>query len=109
MIAPDELVGWDPPQTVPSGLDLAVLPMGVPEFDPFTGAHGPAEHPVLQVEATWAGTLEIARKLQAKRVIMTHIEEPFGLSHDDLQRLGAKLQADGFNIDFAFDTLQVEA
>ncbi len=109
LIAPDELVGWDPPQTV-RGLDLAVLPMGVPEFDPFTGAHMvPAEHPVLQVEATWAGTLEIARKLQAKRVIMTHIEEPFGLSHDDLQRLGAKLQADGFNIDFAFDTLQVEA
>ncbi len=40
LIAPDELVGWDPPQTV-RGLDLAVLPMGVPEFDPFTGAHGP--------------------------------------------------------------------
>jgi phosphoribosyl 1,2-cyclic phosphate phosphodiesterase len=109
LIAPDELVGWDPPQAV-RGLDLAVLPMGVPEFDLFTGARMvPAEHPVLQAEATWAGTLEIARKLQAKHVVMTHIEEPFGLSHDDLQRLAAKLQADGFNIDFAYDTLQVEA
>jgi len=109
LIAPDELVGWDPPQTV-RGLDLAVLPMGVPEFDPFTGARMvPAEHPVLQVEATLDFTLEVARELQAKRVIMTHIEEPFGLSHDDLQRLGAKLQADGSNIDFAYDTLQVEA
>jgi phosphoribosyl 1,2-cyclic phosphate phosphodiesterase len=109
LIAPDELVGWDPPQAV-CGLDLAVLPMGVPEFDPFTGERAvPAEHPVLQVEATWADTLEIARKLQAKRVVMTHIEEPFGLSHDDLQRLAAKLQADGSNIDFAYDTLQVEA
>ena len=36
LIAPDELVGWMPPDFV-RGVDLAVMPMGVPEFDPFSG------------------------------------------------------------------------
>ena len=81
LIAPDELVGWDPPQAV-RGLDLAVLPMGVPEFDPFTGARMvPAEHPVLQVEAP--GPALWRSQAAGKTRIMTHIEEPFGLSHDD--------------------------
>lgn len=109
LLAPDELVGWDPPQAV-RGLDLAVLPMGIPELDPFTGermVH--ADHPVLKAEATWAQTLEIVRKLEAKRTVLTHIEEPFHLSHDDLQRLAARLHREGLNIEFAYDTLQIEA
>lgn len=109
LIAPDELVGWDPPPVVRE-LDLAVLPMGVPEFDPFTGermVH--ADHPVLQAEATWAQTLEIVHKLKAQRTVLTHIEEPFHMSYDDLQRLSAKLHGEGLNIEFAYDTLQVEA
>jgi phosphoribosyl 1,2-cyclic phosphate phosphodiesterase len=108
LIAPDELFEWDPPADV-CGLDLAVIPAGLMEFDPFTGArHIPAEHPVLRSEATFRQTLDMVRKLDAGRVIMTHIEEPDLLSYDDFVRLEAKLQAEGFDITFAYDTLVVE-
>jgi len=108
LVAPDELFGWDPPPDV-RGVDLAVIPMGLPEFDPFTGERIiPADHPVLKSEATFRQTLDIVRALDAGRVIMTHIEEPSRLSYDDLLRLEEALKDDGFNITFAYDTLLVE-
>ena len=36
LLAMDELVGWRPPPEL-RGCDLAVLPMGICEYDPFTG------------------------------------------------------------------------
>ena len=108
LIAPDELFGWEPPPEI-QGVDLAVIPMGIVELDPFTGERRfPADHPVLKSEATFAQTLEIVRKLDAKRVIMTHIEEPSQIAYDDLQRLEAKLKNEGFNITFAYDTWLME-
>jgi phosphoribosyl 1,2-cyclic phosphate phosphodiesterase len=108
LIAPDELFGWEPPADV-RGLDLAVIPKGVCEFDPFTRArHIPADHPILKSEATFRQTLDIARKLDARRVIMTHIEEPDALNYDDLLRLEVRLHEEGFNIAFAYDTMIVE-
>jgi phosphoribosyl 1,2-cyclic phosphate phosphodiesterase len=108
LIAPDELFGWTPPDDV-RGLDLAVIPMGVHEFDAFTGARKiHADHPILKSEATFRQTLDMVRQLDADRVIMTHIEEPDGLSYDDLLRLEARLRAEGFTITFAYDTLLVE-
>jgi phosphoribosyl 1,2-cyclic phosphate phosphodiesterase len=108
LIAPDELLGWQPPPDV-CGLDLAVLPMGLAEFDPFTGERLiPADHPVLRQEATFAQTLDIVRALQARRAILTHIEEPVGLRHDDLERLSARLHDEGLPVTFAYDTLVVE-
>jgi len=108
LIAPDELLGWMPPAEV-RGVDLAVLPMGLPEFDPLSGARIiPAEHPVLRAEATFAQTLDMVRALNARRVIMTHIEELVGLSHGDLERLAARLRDQGLPVTFAYDTLVVE-
>jgi phosphoribosyl 1,2-cyclic phosphate phosphodiesterase len=108
LIAPDELFGWEPPADV-RGLDLAVIPKGVCEFNPFTGArHIPADHPILKSEATFRQTLDIVRKLDARRVIMTHIEEPDALNYDDLLRLEVRLHDEGFNITFAYDTMIVE-
>jgi phosphoribosyl 1,2-cyclic phosphate phosphodiesterase len=108
LIAPDELFGWEPPADV-RGLDLAVIPKGVCEFNPFTGArHIPADHPILKSEATFRQTLDIVRKLDARRVIMTHIEEPDTLNYDDLLRLEVRLHDEGFNITFAYDTMIVE-
>lgn len=108
LIAPDELVGWEPPSFV-QGVDLAILPMGVAEFDPFTGARRiPAEHPVLRIEATHDQTLAMIRKLDAGRVILTHIEEPFRYSHDDLVRLAETLNGEGYNLTFAYDTMVVD-
>jgi phosphoribosyl 1,2-cyclic phosphate phosphodiesterase len=108
LIAPDELLGWSPPDDL-SGIDLAVLPMGILEFDPFTGVRQiPEEHSVLRFEATFRQTLEIVGKLDAERVLLTHIEEPDGLSYDDLRRLEAQIRDDGRDIGFAYDTLVVE-
>jgi phosphoribosyl 1,2-cyclic phosphate phosphodiesterase len=107
-IAPDELLGWEPGAEV-QGVDLAVIPMGVLEFDPFSGARRISEdHSVLRAEATFRQTLEIAGRLKAGRVVMTHIEEPDGLSHDDLTRLEGRLRETGRNVSFAYDTLVIQ-
>ena len=86
LIAPDELVGWDPPQTV-RGLDLLCCRGRAGVRPLHRRAHGPrrASRPGLRPPgpALW-------NRASCRRVIMTP-REPFGLSHDDLQRLGAKL------------------
>lgn len=108
LIVPDELFGWKPSEDL-KGVDLAILPMGIAEFNPLTGKPViPAEHPVLKSEATFAQTLEIIRALKPKRVILTHIEEPDGLSHDDLEEVGKRLRLEGLDIIFACDTQIVD-
>ena len=108
LIAPDELHGWVPPASV-RGVDLAVIPKGLNEFDPFTGARRiHAEHYVLSVEATFRQTLAMVRQLDARRVIMTHIEEVDEMTYDDLLRLELQLQGEGFPVTFAFDTQVVD-
>ena len=107
LLAPDELNGWHPPPDV-RGVDVAVLPMGICEFDALTGERRiPAEHPVLRLEATFPETLEIVDELDAGRVVLTHVEEIDGLSYDDLRKLEARLQAAGRPVSFAYDTLRV--
>jgi phosphoribosyl 1,2-cyclic phosphate phosphodiesterase len=108
LIAPDELFGWEPPPEV-RGLDLAVLPMGIGEFDVFTGERRiPEAHPVLKSEATHGQTQEMARKLEARHVILTHVEEPDGLSYDDLLVLEQQVRATGINVTFAYDTMMID-
>ncbi len=100
LIAMDELNGWMPPPEV-RGVDLAVLPMGICEFDPFTGERRiHPEHPVLRYEATFEETRTIVESLGAGHVVLTHVEEIDGLTHDDLQRLAADY---GANVTFAWD------
>ncbi len=108
LIEPDETLDWIPDEHV-CGVDLAVLPMGVNEFNPLTGERRIArEHPVLAEEATFEETLEILRVLNARRVILTHIEEPDDLSYDDLLVLQGRLQADGLPVEFAYDTMLID-
>jgi len=105
LIAMDELNGWSPPDEV-KGVDLAVLPMGICEFDPFTGERRiHPEHPVLLYEATYEETRAIVRDLGAERVVLSHVEEIDGLTHDELQRLAPDY---GPNVTFAWDGLVVE-
>jgi phosphoribosyl 1,2-cyclic phosphate phosphodiesterase len=108
LIAPDELFAWEPPADV-IGVDLAILPKGLFEFDPLTGARRiDADHPVLKTEATFRQTLAMVEQLDVDRVIMTHIEEPDGFSYHDLLRLETKLHDQGYNIQFAYDTMQID-
>lgn len=107
-IAPDELRGWDPPPEL-RGVELAVVPMGVAEYDPLTGVRRvPENHPVLRSEATFRQTVDIVSKMESERTVMTHIEEPDGLSHDDLLAISESLHAEGISIDFAYDTLLLD-
>ncbi len=105
LVALDELHDWEPPAEV-RGVDLAVLPMGLCEHDPFTGERRiHEEHPVLRHEATFEQTLRIVDALGAGRVVLGHVEEVDGLGHDDLLRLAAQV---GREITFAWDTMLVE-
>lgn len=111
LIAPDELYGWVPPVDV-RGVDLAVIPKGVFEFDPFGGAHAGrwihADHPLLKAEATFRQTLDMVRQLDARRVILTHIEECDRLGYDDYVRLAVRLHDDRLPVTFAYDTQLVD-
>lgn len=105
LIAMDELNGWSPPAAL-KGLDLAVLPMGICEFDLFTGERRiHPEHPVLIYEATFEETRAIVKELDAEHVVLSHVEEIDGLSHDDLLRIAPDY---GANVTFAWDGLVVE-
>jgi len=103
LIAMDELNGWSPPPDV-KGCDLAVLPMGICEFDLFTGErliH--EEHPVLRFEATFAETLGIVAALDAERVVLSHVEEMDCISYEQLLQVERRLQAEGTQVTFAWD------
>jgi phosphoribosyl 1,2-cyclic phosphate phosphodiesterase len=63
---------------------------------------------VLQSEATYRQTLELVPRLQASRVIMTHIEEPDGMTYDDLLALSDRLHDRGLPVEFAYDTMVVD-
>src|SRR5712691_9360786 len=105
LLAMDELNGWVPPAEL-RGADLAVLPMGICEYDPFDGERRlHPDHPVLIYEATFLETLEIVDQLDARRVVLTHVEEVDGLGYDDLLRLPDVL---GRDLTFAFDGFTVE-
>jgi phosphoribosyl 1,2-cyclic phosphate phosphodiesterase len=83
--------------------------MGLAEIDPLTGERRIHEdHPVLGSEATFQQTLDLVPLLDAGRVIMTHIEEPDNLTHDDLLVLSQRLRDEGLSITFAYDTMVVD-
>lgn len=108
LIAMDELVGWHPPPEI-RGCDLAVLPMGICEFDPLTGERRiHPDHPILRYEATYEETLRIVDELEARHVVLSHVEEIDGLTHDDLQTLGESLRAAGRPVTFGWDGFAVD-
>ncbi len=104
LIATDELNNWKPHKVV-IGVDLAILPVGIFEFHPLNGERLlPEDHPVFKEEATFTETLEIVKALNAKHVILTHIEEVNGLSFNEFKELEKKLKSSGINVEFAYDT-----
>jgi len=105
LLAMDELNGWSPPAEV-LGVDLAVLPMGICEFDLFTGERRiHPDHPVLRYEATFEETRAVVQALGAAHAVLFHVEEIDGLSHDDLQGLAAEY---GASVTFGWDGFSIE-
>jgi phosphoribosyl 1,2-cyclic phosphate phosphodiesterase len=100
LLAPDETNAWEPADDL-RGIDLAIVPMGICEFDPLTGERRiHADHPLLRLEATFDETLEMIQQLEARRTVLSHIEEIDGLSYDDLREVEDRL--DG-RVEFAYD------
>ena len=107
LVVPDELTGNFSQKNF-EGLDLAILPMGIPEFNPLTGKRAmPKGHPLLKSEMSYARTVEISKNLKAKLVIMTHIEEIYGLSYKDYLLLERRFAKQGLKIKFAFDSMLI--
>lgn len=107
LIAPDELVGWSPPESL-TGLDLAILPMGICDHDLVTGERTvPADHPVLQTEMAFRETLDVVRALRPGQAVLTHIEEEDDPGPDALDRLAERYREEGLPITFASDTLRI--
>lgn len=108
LIAMDELYKWEPPAHLIGNLDVAILPMGVVEFDWKTKEKIRDRTFIERIrEATFEDTLEVAKQLQAKHTIITHIEEIDNLGYDELKEIEAELRAEGMNITFAYDTLKI--
>ena len=108
LVAMDELNGWSPPDEI-IGCDVAVLPMGICEFDLFTGdrlIH--EEHPVLVFEATFAETLGIVDELDAGQVVLSHVEEMDCISYGELLQVEERLRREGRNVTFAWDGMTVD-
>jgi phosphoribosyl 1,2-cyclic phosphate phosphodiesterase len=108
LLAMDELNGWQPPIAL-RGCELAVIPMGICEFHPFSGTrliH--QEHPILRFEATFEETLGIVDELAAQRVVLSHVEEMDGLTLSELSGLERRLRDQGRPVTFAFDGLVVD-
>ncbi len=107
LIVMDELFGWKPDGNI-RNVDLAIIPMGIQEINPITKKRQiHINHPVLKKEATFEQTLEIVKKLNAKRVIMLHISEHDGLSFDDFKILQEDSKIKALNIEFAYDHMLI--
>ncbi len=88
-IAHDELHRWQPPPEL-AGIAVAVLQIGIFVRNPLTNERLLSDdHPVLLREATFDDVLEIGRRLAPERLVLTHVEEMDGLSHDDLVGIAA--------------------
>lgn len=109
LIAMDELYKWEPPAHLINNLDVAILPMGIAEFDWKTKERIRDRSFIESMrEATFEDTLEVAKQLRAKHAIITHIEEVDNIGYDELKEIESELRAEGMNITFAYDTMSID-
>jgi phosphoribosyl 1,2-cyclic phosphate phosphodiesterase len=107
IIAPDEVYHWVPPEKL-RGVDLAILQNGLFEREPFTGIRRLPEGHLEEIgEMNFEMTLELLEQLRAKRAILSHLEEPEGLSHTRYQELEKTLAPRGLNLSFAYDMQRI--
>jgi phosphoribosyl 1,2-cyclic phosphate phosphodiesterase len=106
-IAPDELFGWEPPPSL-GELDIAIIPTGLMEFDPFTGVRRlPEGFPSKIREMTFDEMLHVIPLIKASHIYLSHIEEPEEMSYSDYCRLEHILRAKGLPISFTYDMQKI--
>lgn len=104
----DESFRWNPPEKY-VGYDVVLIPSGVVKYRPVSGEQQvPDDHPVLTHEPIFEDTLEMIKKLKAKRTIIGHFEEGDRMSHGDWQKAQADLMLKGIRIEIATDQMKVD-
>jgi len=111
LIIMDEMKDWKPADRIRSThYDLVYLPFGIFDVNPITQKRLiDAAHPLLEDEQTVDETIAIIDMLTAKRFILSHIEEPDGITIE----LGRQLsdyysRKTGKDITLASDTMLIE-
>jgi phosphoribosyl 1,2-cyclic phosphate phosphodiesterase len=83
--------------------DLLIIQPGIFEEGLKHGFRYPADHISRTTLYTFEQTLDLAARLQAKRVLFVHLEEYWNRSYDDYRALESKTQ----KIRFAYDGMQL--
>ncbi len=83
--------------------DLLIIQPGIFEKGLKHGFRYPAEHISRRTLYTFEQTLDLAKRLQAKKVLFVHLEEYWNRSYDDYRAL----ESDGGMIRFAYDGMQL--
>lgn len=83
--------------------DLLIIQPGIFEKGLKHGFRYPPEHVSRTTLYTYEQTLELAARIQAKKVLFVHLEEYWNRSHDDYRALESKNKA----VRFAYDGMQV--
>lgn len=111
LIFMDELKDWEPSkELLDAEFDLVYLPFGILNKNPFTNTFlRPVDHPLYQSEHSIEETLEYVSRLNAKKFILSHIEEGDNITHelaDKLEKYYSELT--GKNITIAKDQMLLE-
>jgi phosphoribosyl 1,2-cyclic phosphate phosphodiesterase len=83
--------------------DLLIIQPGIFEKGLKHGFRYPADHISRKTLYTFEQTMQLATRLQAKRVLFVHLEEYWNRSYDDYRALESKYQG----ICFAYDGMQL--
>ncbi|NQT60346.1 MAG: hypothetical protein HQ557_15300 [Bacteroidetes bacterium] len=111
LVVMDELKNWNPDKEIKKTYyDLVYLPFGVFDFNPITNIRRiKKDNPLLLYEQTIDETIELIKVLNTNEVILSHIEEPYGISIDLAENLSKYYSGlTGKKIQLAFDSLMVE-
>jgi phosphoribosyl 1,2-cyclic phosphate phosphodiesterase len=112
LVVMDELKGWVPDERIlATDFDIAYLPLGILDVDPFTGRRlMDASHPIFQDEQSVGETLGIVEALRARKVLLSHVEEPDNVTLAMGRRLSKLFSKRlGRDIEIAYDTMSIEA
>lgn len=107
----DELKWWSLNEAQRSVYyDLVYLPFGVFDYDPIAETRKvPPDYALLKDEATVEETLAVLKQLNSKRFILSHIEEPDGISIELGGQLGKFYSRQtGVTVVLAEDTMNIE-
>jgi phosphoribosyl 1,2-cyclic phosphate phosphodiesterase len=96
------------PEEFLAGADVAVLETGWFEFAPDGMRIQVPEHPKARAEASFAESLQIAKRLRAGRTVFNHIEEINQRTPADYEALEATPELRAVNGTFAWDGLRIE-